>query len=134
MSPFFVLSFDESLNDVIQKEQMDFQIRYWDNIQKNLCTRYLGSYFSQRPNAKNLYDVLISPLKELIPERLPTTYRRLPSTNWNVLQLLQEDHEEKEHSIIINTGSCGLHVLHGAFKVVMEAAGWVVGKVLKSMW
>ena len=56
-----------------------------------------------------------------------------PSTNWNVLQLLQEDCKEKEHSAIINIGSCGLHVLHGAFKVGMEAAGWDVGKVLKSM-
>ena len=67
LSPFFVLSFDESLNEIIQKEQMDLQIRYWDNTQKKVCTRYLGSYFLQRPNAKNLCDFLISSLKELIP-------------------------------------------------------------------
>ena len=56
-----------------------------------------------------------------------------PSTNWNVLQLLQEDCKEKEHATIINIGSCGLHVLHGAFKFRMKAVGWDVGKVLKLM-
>ena len=68
LSPFFVLSFDESLNEVIQKEQMDLQICHCDNTQKKFCTRYLSSYFLQCPNAKNLCDVLISSLKELIPE------------------------------------------------------------------
>ena len=57
-----------------------------------------------------------------------------PSTNWNILQLLQEDRKEKEHPTITSIGSRGLHVLHRAFKVGMEAAGWDVGKVLKSMW
>ena len=33
LSPFLVFSFDESLNEVFQKEQMDLQIRYWDNTQ-----------------------------------------------------------------------------------------------------
>ena len=56
-----------------------------------------------------------------------------PSTNWNVLLFLLEDREEKEHPTIINIGLCGLHVLHGTFKVGMEAVGWDVGKVLKSM-
>ena len=51
-------------------------------------------------------------------------------TNWNVLQLLQEDLEEKKH-FSFNIGSCDLDVLHGAFKVGMEAAIWDVGKILK---
>ena len=58
----------------------------------------------------------------------------MPSTNWNVLQLLHEDREEKEYPTIINIASCSLQVLHGAFKRGMEAAGWDVGKVLKAIW
>ena len=57
-----------------------------------------------------------------------------PCTNWNILQLLQEDCKEKEHPTIISIGSHGLHVLHRAFNVGVEASGWDVGKVLKSMW
>ena len=131
---FFVLSFDESLNNVIQKEQIDLQICYRDNRQKKVCPGFLDSYFFQPPNAKNLCDVLISSLKGLIPERLIQLSIDGPSTNWNILQLLQENQKEKEHPAIINIGSCGIHILHGTLKVGMEAADWDVGKVLKSMW
>ena len=40
----------------------------------------------------------------------------------------------EKHLTMINIGLCGRHMLHGTFKVGMEAAGWDVGKVLKSMW
>ena len=113
---------------------MDLQICIWDNTQKKVCTIYLGLYFLQLPNAKTLCDVLISSLKELIPQHLIHLLMDGPSTNWNILQLLQEDRKEKEHPTITSIGSRGLHVLHRAFKVGMEAAGWDVGKVLKSMW
>ena len=132
-SPFFVRSFDESLNIIIQKEQMDFEVRFWDNEKKKVCTRYHGSKFVQRPNAKNICDVLISSLKDLSAERLIQLSMDGPSTNRCVLQLLKDDREEKGYPQIINIGSCGLHVMHGAFKAGMEAAGWNVGKVLKSM-
>ena len=133
-SPFFVLSFDGSLNIIIQKEQMDLQVRFWDNEKKKVCTRYHGSKFVQSPNAKNLCDVLICSLKDLSAEHLIQFSMDGPSTNWCVLQLLNDDREEKGYPQIINIGSCGLHVMHGAFKAGMEAAGWNVGKVLKSMW
>ena len=133
-SPFFVLSFDESLNIIIQKEQMDLQVRFWDNEKKKVCTRYHGSKLVQRPNAKNLCDVLIFSLKDLSAERLIQLSVDGPSTNWCVLQLLNDDREEKGYPQIINIGSCGLRVMHRAFKAGMEAAGWNVGKVLKSMW
>ena len=132
--PCFVLSFDESLNIIIQKEQMDLQVRFWDNEKKKVCTRYHGSEFVQRPNAKNLCNVLISSLKDLSAEHLIQLSVDGPSTNWCVLQLLNDNQEEKGYPQIINFGSCGLHVMHGAFKAGMEAAGWNVGKVLKSKW
>jgi len=132
--PFYVLSFDESLSEFIQKEQMDLQIRYWNNKQNMVLTRYLDSYFLQRPNAKNLCDALLSALKDLDPKQLGQLSMDGPATNWNVLQLLHDDREEKEYPTIVNIGSCSLHVLHGAFKSGMEAASWDVGKVLKAIW
>ena len=115
-SPFFVLSFDESLNIIIQKEQMDLQVGFWDNEKKKVCTRYHGSKFAQRPNAKNLCNVLISSLKDLSAECLIQLSVDGPSTNSCVLQLLNDDSEEKGYPQIINIGSCGLHVMHGTFK------------------
>ena len=44
-SPFYVISFDESLNKHLQKGQMDILIRYW-NADKNIAgSRYLTSKF-----------------------------------------------------------------------------------------
>ena len=102
---------------------MDLQIRYWNNTQNMVLTRYLDSSFLQRANANNLFDALISSLKDLDPKRLGQLSMDGPSTNWNVLQLLHNDREEKEYPFIINILSCSLHVLHGAFKSGMDAAG-----------
>lgn len=30
-SPFYVVSFDESMNKILQNEQMDIQFRFWDD-------------------------------------------------------------------------------------------------------
>ena len=30
VSPFYTVSFDESMNRVLQNEEMDVQVRYWD--------------------------------------------------------------------------------------------------------
>ena len=53
-SIFYSLLFDESLNKVLSKEQMDLQIRFYDNTVGEVLTRYLDSRFVYRPNAVNL--------------------------------------------------------------------------------
>ena len=58
---FFVL-FDESFNKVLQQKQMDGQVRYWNEAAN---TRFFDSQFLKRPNAKNLFDCLMSSLKNL---------------------------------------------------------------------
>ena len=94
VSPYFVLSFDESLNHVIQEEQMDLNVCYWDNTKGKICTRYLCSHFVKRPNAKALTEVLVLTLNDLIPQRLTQLSMDGPNTNWNVLELLNEDRNE----------------------------------------
>ena len=56
-SPCFSVSFDESLDKVLQEEQMDLNIRYWDDEQGITKVNNLTSRCFQRPNAEN---VLIS--------------------------------------------------------------------------
>ena len=43
-----------------------------------------------------------------------------PSTNWAFLNLLTSDREAEELPKLLNIGSCGLHIVHGAFKTVFE--------------
>ena len=39
----FVVSFDESLNKFLQEEQMDVQVRYWNEAAKQVNTRFFDS-------------------------------------------------------------------------------------------
>ncbi len=53
---FYVVSFDESLNKVVQEGQMDIVVRYWNVLKSEVATRYLTSTFLKRSTAKVLFD------------------------------------------------------------------------------
>ena len=129
VSPYFVLSFDESFNQTLQEEQMDLQLHYWEDSLGQVCIRYFDSRFLKRPNAKNLVDALFLSLSKLTPERLLQLSMDGRSTNWRVLDLLDEYCAEKEYPSIINIGSCSLHVVHGAFQVGFQAVDWQLAKI-----
>ena len=57
-----------------------------------------------------------------------------PNVNWNVLSLHSSYREKNEFSRLINIGSCGLHVLHGALQTGIMETDWEVNKVLHAMW
>ena len=63
--PFFYVSFDEYLNKVLQNEQLDIQVRFWDENSVQAKTRYFDSQFSLRPNADNLLESLATAIKDL---------------------------------------------------------------------
>ena len=71
---------------------------------------------------------------KFVPERLLQLSMDGPSTNWKVLDLLDEYSAEKEYPSIINIGSCSLHVVHGAFQVGFQAVDWQLAKILKASW
>ena len=113
---------------------MDVQARYWNEVAKQINTRFFDSQFLKRPNAKNLFDCLMFSFKNLLLERLLQLSMDGPNTNWSVLKLLQEDRCEKDYPNIIDIGSCNLHVVHGAFKSGIEAKNSDLKKIMKAMW
>ena len=54
-SELFVLSCGESLNKVLQEDQMDVHFRFWDNDANDVNTRFYDSHFLKRANAENLF-------------------------------------------------------------------------------
>ena len=92
----FVVSFDESVNSVLQNEEMDLAIRFWNNSKKQTETRYLTSEFLHRPNAENLVISLSSALKHLDQQNLLQLSMGDPSVNWNVLDVVSEKRKENE--------------------------------------
>ena len=57
-----------------------------------------------------------------------------PSTNWAFLDLLTSDREAEELPKLVNIGSCGLHIIHGAFKTGFESVDWAVKNTLKGCY
>ena len=43
-----------------------------------------------------------------------------PNTNWKVLELINSQCSDLEIPTLIDIGSCGLHVIHGAFRTGVE--------------
>ena len=54
-----ILSFDESLNKKLQKNQMDVQIRFWSDELNKAVTRYWGSDFQLNTDAVTLKENLL---------------------------------------------------------------------------
>ena len=57
-----------------------------------------------------------------------------PNTNWAVLNKVKDHGNKNELPQIIDIGSCGLQVVHGAFKTGVKATAWQLEKILKAMW
>ena len=69
-SPYFSLSFDETLNGKIQEEQLDCHVTYWDDNRKEICSGHLDSRFLRRPNPQNILNLLQHSLNELLSQRM----------------------------------------------------------------
>ena len=83
--PFFVACFDEALNKVAQKGQMDIVIRFWDCSVKQVSTRYLTSVFLGHAMAKNLEEKFKEALTALNLKKLVQISMDGPSVNWKFL-------------------------------------------------
>ena len=59
-----------------------------------------------------------------------------PATNWSFFEKLLQERAESDPDLpmLINLGSCGIHVVHGGFKSGVEATGWKLDSLLRSMF
>ena len=47
---------------------------------------------------------------------------------------MTENRETEQHSPLIDTGICGLHIVHDNLKAGIKSSRQTVGKVMKAMW
>ena len=129
----YSVSFDESLNHHLQEEQMDVQSR-WDPETVQAVTRYLDSRFFRRPNANKIQEEQHEGLKPLDEKTMIMLSMDGPNTNWEVLNKVKDHRNKNDLPQIMDVGSCGLHVVHGAFNSGVKATGWQLEKIMKNMW
>ncbi|KAL5510112.1 hypothetical protein EMCRGX_G005601 [Ephydatia muelleri] len=57
-----------------------------------------------------------------------------PNVNWKVFEDLQSEIQLENGKNLLNVGSCGLHVIHGAFRSAMSETGWDIETLLTSAY
>ena len=92
--------------------------------------RYFNLIFFGHGTAIDLRREFDECIKELDPSKMYQISIDGPSVNWKFYKAVTKDRAKDELHQLINIGSCGLHVIHGAFKSGAEATNWNIKKVL----
>lgn len=124
--------FNESLNHYLQAKQMDIHVRCWDGPE--VRTTYIGSEFLGHSTAKDVSEKRNTVLSEVDLINLVQISMDCPNVNWKVFQTLQKQVETDVGKSLINIGSCGLHILHNAFRDGCKSSGWDIEHALSSVY
>lgn len=57
-----------------------------------------------------------------------------PAVNWKFYEELRQKLQNDNDVGLVNIGSCGLHVLHNAFKTGILATSWDISSLLSSLY
>jgi len=128
----YVLLFDESLNNMRQKQQMDIYTRFWSN--NEVKTTFLTSVFLGHQTAEDLFDAFIEAISPLKLSKVLQISMDGPNVNWKFFKLIQNYSQREFQKHVLNIGSCGLHILHNAFKHGCFASKWEINNFLSSLY
>ena len=96
----YIACFDEFLNEVIQKEQMDICVRLWDLNRNKVAARYFSLAFLGHTTAKDLYDGFTTVLNNDILPKILQVSMDGPSANWKFLYALNDDFEKRFETML----------------------------------
>lgn len=137
---YFAISFDESLNKVAQRGQMDIHVRYWDNGINAAVTRYLTSTFLTRARADDLLESFTSAIANLNLSNAKIIQISMdgPHVNFSFLRsfkdFIKDEPTNSNQSTIIDIGSCSLHLIHGCYKTAHAKTEWNLNNFLRAIY
>lgn len=130
--PFFTILFDESMNKIAQRGQMDLHIRFCMN--DIVRTRYLTSVFMGRARAEDLLKCFHDGTAGLDQDKILHISMDGPNVNKKFLELYKSSRDEDMHKLN-ELGSCSLHVICGSLKNADEkTVGFRVGTFLMAVY
>lgn len=136
--PFYAISFDESLNKVAQKGQMDIIVRFWNNGNQEVSTRYLTSAFLGRATSADLLQAFTSAIgsQSLDLKKMIQVSSDGPNVNIKFARELQSQlaDADPDGGELFQIGTCALHVVHGAYKTAHNEVHWQVHVFLRSLY
>ena len=128
---FFTMCFDESLNKVTQTSQIDLVVRFWNTTKNQVSVQYWDSKFLGHTRADDILVKFNSSMSNVGPNKMIHVSMDGPSPNWKFIESLKRYRLENEQSQVIELGSGGLHIIHGAYKTGAESTGWELKEILK---
>ncbi|KAH7958747.1 hypothetical protein HPB49_004446 [Dermacentor silvarum] len=103
---------------------MDFLITYLDAADDSVKTHYLTSCFLDHTCTEDLASAFRKVVQEIKGSKILQVSMDGPNVNFKFLRSLKEELRESVESHILDMGSCGLHVINGAYKAGYVASGW----------
>ena len=137
---FFCVSFDESLNKIAQKRQMDIVVRYWDSSLSQVATRYLTSTFIGHATTINLLNAFTCSLSQLGVSVAKVSQIQCDGPNVNLKFLKDFESFRKlegsdfDNYHVIDVGTCLLHIVHGSYKAAHKACKWSLNDFLRALY
>lgn len=128
----YTLLFDESLNELLQEKQMDIHVRFWEK--KRVEAMFLHSEFLGHATAEDLYDKLTPLFAKMSKQKLLHLSMDGPYVNLKLRQLLEDDFKTTTTVKMLDIGTCGLHVLHNAFRNGCSASGWGLESLFRAAY
>lgn len=133
-SRYITPMFDESMNDTLQKSEMDIHLRYWDDATQQVKVRFYDSRFLGHTK----HDDLLSNFKDVLScvddSKILQVSMDGPNTNLKFLKCLQKERSDNELSGLVDIGSCNLHTVHGCLADGVKASGWNLTKLFKGAY
>ena len=84
-----MIGFDENLNHILQDNQMDIHIRFWDS-KKSQTDKIPYMMFLKKAAIENLRQELLHGIMNLDPKKMSMLSMDGPNVNWLVLKLVNE--------------------------------------------
>lgn len=135
---FYAISFDESLNKVAQKGQMDIVIRFWDNSSQEVSTRYVTSTFLGHATSGDILTAFTSAISDqnLDIRKMIHVSSDGPNVNLKFTRELKATlaATDPDAPELFEIGTCALHIVHGAYKSAHNACAWQVHSFLRSLY
>ena len=111
-------------------------LRYWDSMENQVKVRYWDSKFLGHTAHMDLLKHFNQSIQNIDQSKIIQISFDGPSVNWLFYEKLAEYRQEELQieQKMINIGSCGLHIVHGAFKDGIKATDWKAQETLKGSY
>ena len=116
---------------------MDVHVIYFDESKQKVVRAYIGTSFMGHATHKDTVKSFEEVHGDLdLVHNLTQVSMDGPHVNWKSVKMIEEYREslDPECTVLLLIGSCGLHVLHGAFGTAQKQTNWQLDKYCKNTY